>query len=67
MAVVKHPDTFKCAASFAGVMDLESIVSRARYYTNREVVEKQFGDDDNKLESNSPINNIAAIKRPILL
>ncbi|MBE0366678.1 alpha/beta hydrolase family protein [Pseudoalteromonas aurantia] len=67
MAVVKHPETFKCAASFAGVMDLEFIVSRARHYTNREVVEKQFGNDDDKLESNSPINNVASIKRPILL
>jgi dipeptidyl aminopeptidase/acylaminoacyl peptidase len=67
MAVVKHPETFKCAASFAGVMDLEFIVSRARFYTNKKVIEKQFGDDEEKLENNSPINNITAINRPILL
>lgn len=38
MAAVKHGESFKCAASFAGVSDLEKIVSDARKFTNKDVV-----------------------------
>jgi len=67
MAVVKHPETFKCAASFAGVTDLERIVSKARYFTNKEIVRKQFGTDGDKLEKVSPVNFAKQINRPVLL
>ncbi|KJZ03689.1 peptidase S9 [Pseudoalteromonas piscicida] len=67
MAVVKHPETFQCAASFAGVTDLESIVSRARFFTNKELVRDQFGQDTDKLEAQSPINYAKQINRPVLL
>jgi dipeptidyl aminopeptidase/acylaminoacyl peptidase len=67
MAVVKHPETFKCAASFAGVTDLEYIVSKARYFTNKEIVRKQFGTDDDELEKYSPVNFAKQINRPVLL
>lgn len=67
MAVVKHPDTFKCAASFAPVTDLEAIVSKARYYENKDIVRAQFGTDYDKLEAQSPVNFAEQIERPILL
>ncbi|PCK32758.1 alpha/beta hydrolase family protein [Pseudoalteromonas piscicida] len=67
MAVIKHPETFKCAASFAGVTDLESIVSRARFFTNKELVRDQFGQDMDKLAAQSPVNYAKQINRPILL
>ncbi|MEN8635496.1 S9 family peptidase [Pseudoalteromonas distincta] len=67
MAVIKHPETFKCAASFAGVSDLEYLVSKARYFTNKNIVRKQFGTDDDLLEANSPVNFAKKITRPILL
>jgi dipeptidyl aminopeptidase/acylaminoacyl peptidase len=67
MALAKHPETFKCAASFAGVTDLEHIVKRARWFTNKEVVRKQFGTDSEKLEAASPVNLAAKINRPVLL
>ncbi|GGE81278.1 peptidase S9 [Pseudoalteromonas gelatinilytica] len=67
MAVVKHPETFKCAASFAGVTDLERIVSKARHFTNKEIVRKQFGTDSDKLEKVSPVNFAKQINRPVLL
>ena len=67
MAVVKHPETFKCAASFAGVSDLEHLVFKARYFTNKEIVRKQFGTDDDMLEANSPVTYAKQINRPILL
>ncbi len=67
MAVVKHPETFKCAASFAGVTDLEHIVSKARHFTNKEIVRKQFGTDDDELAKVSPVNFAKQVDRPILL
>jgi dipeptidyl aminopeptidase/acylaminoacyl peptidase len=67
MAVVKHPETFKCAASFGGVSDLEHIVSKARYFTNKKIVRKQFGTDSDALEASSPVNFAKQMNRPILL
>lgn len=67
MAAVKHGEDFKCAASFAGVSDIELIISNARRFTNNEVVKKQFGTDDDKLESASPVNFAKKINIPILL
>jgi dipeptidyl aminopeptidase/acylaminoacyl peptidase len=67
MAAVKHSDTFQCAASFAGVSDIEMIVSKARHFTNKEVVRKQFGTDSDKLEAVSPVNFAKHINIPILL
>jgi dipeptidyl aminopeptidase/acylaminoacyl peptidase len=67
MAAIKHGNSFKCAASFAGVSDLELIIQRAQRFTNTEVVEKQFGTDDDKLEQVSPVNFAEKINIPILL
>jgi dipeptidyl aminopeptidase/acylaminoacyl peptidase len=67
MAAVKQQDVFKCAASFAGVSDLELIVSKARRFTNNEVVKKQFGTDEDILEKNSPVNFSKDINIPVLL
>lgn len=67
MAAVKHGETFKCAASFAGVSDIELLVFNARRFTNKEVVRKQFGTDSDKLEAVSPVNFAKKINIPILL
>ena len=67
MAAVKQQDVFKCAASFAGVSDLELIVIKARRFTNNEVVKKQFGTDSDLLEQNSPVNFAKDINIPVLL
>jgi len=67
MAAVKHGDTFKCAASFAGVSDIELIVTNARKFTNNDIVKKQFGTDSDKLEAVSPVNFAEKIKIPVLL
>jgi dipeptidyl aminopeptidase/acylaminoacyl peptidase len=67
MAAVKHSKSFRCAASFAGVSDLELIISNARRFTNNEIVKKQFGTDDDKLEAVSPVNFAEQITMPILL
>jgi dipeptidyl aminopeptidase/acylaminoacyl peptidase len=67
MAAVKHGETFKCAASFAGVSDLELIISRAQSFSNSAVVEKQLGNDSDKLADVSPVNFAKDINIPILL
>jgi dipeptidyl aminopeptidase/acylaminoacyl peptidase len=67
MAAVKHSDSFKCAASFAGVSDLEQIVQDSRRFTNSKIVKKQMGTDTDKLEASSPINFAKEIDIPILL
>jgi dipeptidyl aminopeptidase/acylaminoacyl peptidase len=67
MAAVKTPDLFQCAVSFAGVMDLESLVSKSRYFLNKKFVRKQFGEDDDDLEARSPYYQAKRIKIPVLL
>jgi len=67
LAVVKPPETFKCSWSFAGVGDLEHLVGQARYFTNKEIVRKQFGTDEDVLEKSSPVNYAKQINRPVLL
>lgn len=67
MAAVKHGETFKCAVSFAGVSDLELIISRAQNFTNSAIVEKQLGNDSDKLANVSPVNFAKDINIPILL
>ena len=52
MAAVKQQELFRCAASFAGVSDLEYIVRKARGFANHKVVEKQLGNDFDTLEKN---------------
>ncbi len=67
MAAVKHSDTFKCAASFAGVTDLEQILRDANGFTNKKIVHKQIGKDSEQLEATSPVNFANKINIPILL
>ena len=43
MAAAKQQNIFKCAASFAGVSDLQYLVRKSQNFTNHKVVEKQFG------------------------
>jgi len=67
LAAVKQQDIFRCAASFAGVSDLELLLIKARRFTNYKVVKKQIGSDSDLLEEASPINHIEKINTPILL
>lgn len=67
MGVVKTPDLYQCAVSFAGVTDVEALVKSHRRYTNYEVVKKQIGDDFNLLEQRSPVNHVDKIQVPVLL
>ncbi|MCF2858379.1 S9 family peptidase [Pseudoalteromonas sp. SMS1] len=67
MALVKHPDTYRCAASFAGVSDLGLIYWEAARFTNKDIVRKQLGGDRAQLDTVSPVNFAKVIKKPVLL
>jgi dipeptidyl aminopeptidase/acylaminoacyl peptidase len=67
MATVKTPDLFKCAVSFAGVMNLKALVRKSRNFVNSKFVKKQIGDDSDDLKARSPYYQAAKIKTPILL
>ena len=67
MAAVVQQDTFKCAASFAGVSDIEHIIRGARRFSNYDVVVKQFGDDKQTLSERSPLKLAKEINIPVLL
>ena len=67
MAAVKHSDTFKCAASFAGVTDLEQVIRDANRFTNKKIVRKQIGTNNDQLEATSPVNFANKINVPVLL
>lgn len=64
MAAATQQETFKCAASFAGMADLELSLRKLMSFRNYKVAKKQFGHD---LESNSPINLAKNINIPVLL
>lgn len=66
MALVKHSESFQCAASFAGVSDLKHIAKRARFFTTKDVIRKQIGDDYDKLEQRSPAYLADKITKPVL-
>ena len=67
MAAAKQQNTFKCAASFAGVSDLKYIVRKARKFTHYKVVKKQLGTDREMLAQQSPINYVKDISIPLML
>ncbi len=73
MSVIRNPELFKCAASFAGVTDLTLLFTqhgKKRTERLREILIKYVGDpniDYAEQTENSPVYRYRDIKRPILL
>lgn len=70
MGAVVTPDLFQCAVSFAGVTDILKTIAEKRQYKFSTDNPPNVGsrkDDHDQLHDTSPINNIDAIKVPILL
>lgn len=69
--VIRNPERYRCAASFAGVTDFKSQLKydgkslRSRYA--REWKDKVRGEEDFDLDTVSPAKNAAKLTRPILL
>lgn len=72
-AAFQRPEQFDCIVSMAGVSDLAELTStESRFSRDKTVITKLIGDptddaDETRMEQVSPLNNLRAIKRPILL
>jgi dipeptidyl aminopeptidase/acylaminoacyl peptidase len=67
MAAVKQQDVFSCAASFAGVSDLNLLLTKALKFTNYDLVEKNIGGSSTKRKHRSPITHVKSIEIPLML
>jgi dipeptidyl aminopeptidase/acylaminoacyl peptidase len=70
MGAVREPDLYHCAIGYAGVYDLESMLSSGdvpRSRLGRAYLSTALGDDLEQLHSRSPTFNAARIRIPVLL
>jgi dipeptidyl aminopeptidase/acylaminoacyl peptidase len=67
MGAIKTPELFKCAISFAGVMNLKELVHDYRNSYFRIQIEKQLGEDSDDLKARSPYYLAEKVNIPILL
>lgn len=67
MGVVKTPDTYRCAISYAGISSLQDLRASARHYLNRKVVNERLGSNKDQLRATSPLYHVDKIKVPILI
>ena len=70
MGLVKTPELFRCAASYAGPTDLVMMLNHDRGYLFSEVNVPTVGSstkDRARLRDNSPLQNVDKLRSPILL
>ena len=67
MAVVKTPDLFTCAVSFAGISDLKRLARQKRRFLGRTVADEQIGDKSSILRLVLQSTILRKIKTPVLL
>ncbi|MEL7022746.1 MAG: prolyl oligopeptidase family serine peptidase [Pseudomonadota bacterium] len=70
MGVVKEPELFQCAISFAGVSDLPKLIQRERRFIDGEYRTRFIGrlwGDRKMLAENSPAKRADEIQVPVLL
>lgn len=71
MGIVKTPELFRCAVSFAGVSDLRALLTDKRQFLGYELgAERQLGawwSDRDRLKATSPVNHAEKIRTPLLI
>lgn len=67
MGLIKTPDLYQCAVSFAGVMDQDLLVRNRLKYRNSEITKEQIGSNAEELKARSPLYNVDKITKPVLL
>ncbi len=69
--VIRNPERYRCAASYAGVADWETMLKYDRRYLTKRASDRWrarvTGDGDLALNSVSPTRQAANVQRPILL
>ncbi len=69
-AVMRNPERYACAASWAGVTDWDRLMSYDRRYLGREDAREFRGrieSEEFDLDQVSPVNHTANLNRPVLL
>ena len=67
MGVVKTPDLYQCAISFAGVMDQDLLIRNSLRYQHSKITKQQIGSEVTELKARSPLYNVDKITKPVLL
>ena len=70
MGAAREPDLYRCVVGYAGVYDLELMLSSADVpdsRSGRAYLSKALGDDLADLRARSPVNHAQHIKAPVLL
>jgi dipeptidyl aminopeptidase/acylaminoacyl peptidase len=70
MGAVREPDLYRCAVGYAGVYDLELMMSTGdvpRSRTGRAFLSVALGHDAAQLKARSPVNHASDIRIPVLL
>lgn len=70
MGVIREPKLYRCAIGYAGIYDLELMLSSADIPTSRvgrDHLQLALGDDREDLHSRSPVYNASKIEVPALL
>jgi dipeptidyl aminopeptidase/acylaminoacyl peptidase len=67
MGVVKEPDLYACAAAFAPVTDLESLVQRLKIFAFKDINIPHIQGTDQSFDATSPADNADKIRVPVLL
>lgn len=70
--VIRNPERYRCAASFAGVTDWQAMLRYDRNYLGRSYYrrvwkDKVRGEEDFDMADVSPVDQIARLQRPVLL
>ncbi|MGP1666753.1 MAG: alpha/beta hydrolase family protein, partial [Rhodanobacter sp.] len=68
--VVREPDLYRCAVSYAGVYDLRVQLERSdtqRSYAGVDYLKRALGSDRADLLQRSPLGGVAKIKVPLML
>jgi dipeptidyl aminopeptidase/acylaminoacyl peptidase len=63
----RNGDLFRCAVDIAGPSDLAMLIDEGHDWLGSEVIKQQIGTDADKLKQNSPRQQAAAFKVPVLI
>jgi dipeptidyl aminopeptidase/acylaminoacyl peptidase len=67
LGAARDSDTYRCAVSIGGIADLEMQKVEAMIFGDKEFRRAQIGSDAEKLKHDSPLQNVAQIRIPVLL
>jgi dipeptidyl aminopeptidase/acylaminoacyl peptidase len=68
LGVAREPDLYRCAASIAGVSDLNALKGQERFFYGGSVAAREsIGADKRELREDSPLQHAQKVKAPVLL